>query len=81
MPVSVLLSVQTHKKFLWLGGFGGFCPKPTTLLSNNKMILDMEAPPKPKHHADKPTTTRYVDKNGMKRCTGTKHLKESQWDS
>jgi hypothetical protein len=69
---------QVFKKFLWLGRFGGGSPKPTNLYSNAKWLSELDGS-KPVASGEKSvTTTRYTDREGRRRCTGTKFLKGTQ---
>ena len=69
---------QVFKKFLWLGRYGGGSPKPTHLYSNAKWLSELDGS-KPAAGGEKSvTTTRYVDREGRRRCTGTKFLKGTQ---
>ena len=61
-----------------MGRFGGSSPKPTYLYSNAKWLCELDGS-KPAVGAERSvTTTRYTDREGRRRCTGTKFLKRTQ---
>ena len=68
------------QKLLWMGRFGGLSPKPTHLVSNAPWIGELDGckPPVGDRQTKSLTTTRYVDREGRRRCTGTKFLKGTQ---
>lgn len=66
------------KKFVWLGRWGGLSPKPTHLVTNARWISELECCKPPVSATASVTTTRYVDRDGRRRCTGTKLLKQTQ---
>lgn len=72
--------LRVFKHFLWMGHFGGKSPKPTHLLSNKGWVCGLSGE-RPTSHGPSVTTTRYIDKAGKRRCTGTKDLKPTQWKS
>ena len=59
--------------------FGCASRKPTHLISNRQWVLDLEPGP---HRAQgvSQNTRKYWDKQGKRRCTGTKWLKSTQCD-
>lgn len=70
------------KKLVWMGGWGATSPKPTYLASNTCWLSGLRGGTRPgTARLGPPTVTRYVDKHGKRRCTGTKALKATQCGS
>ena len=70
---------QVWMKRLMMAEYGAGTLKPTVLLSNAPWIHALpRSPCDLKSLPPSRTTHRYIDRNGKRRCTGTKQLKQTQ---
>ncbi|CAK9003148.1 unnamed protein product [Durusdinium trenchii] len=67
-----------YKVFIWLGAYGGDCPKPTLIYSNFKFIEKLFLPLPADKVWEAETSIKYVDSSGQHRVSGGRDLKSTQ---
>ena len=78
--LACVAAIQVFRLDFWMRHYGAPSMKPTMVVTNQRVLADLDLGPVPKRKrkAAKATTKKYTDGGGKPRFSGTKRLKASQ---